>query len=117
MKTGQSNRIRFSPPIRFIFADVINEALTLYETYFKKPSRTVYLLDYSGSMEGSGNEKMLQALERIWNQERAKIYFLQNTEQDISVFLPFAAELGNPRKITGTKTSALFNKTKGYPVG
>ena len=43
---------QFLNQIRYPKAEVIREALDLYQTVFRKPSYTVYVLDYSGSMEG-----------------------------------------------------------------
>ena len=44
-------------PIKFPSEDVIKEALTLYQTGFKKPSYTVFALDFSGSMSGDGEQE------------------------------------------------------------
>ena len=41
---------RILTPLRLPAADVILRALTLYQTEFRKPSLTVYCLDFSGSM-------------------------------------------------------------------
>ena len=47
---------RVLSPIRMPSTDVLMECLDLYQTQFRKPSLTVYCLDYSGSMEGlAGN--------------------------------------------------------------
>ena len=43
---------RVLSPIRMPSTDVLMECLNLYQTEFRKPSLTVYCLDYSGSMEG-----------------------------------------------------------------
>ena len=45
---------RVLSPIRMPSTDVLMECLNLYQTEFRKPSLTVYCLDYSGSMEGIG---------------------------------------------------------------
>ena len=63
----------------FIFPteDVIQEALTLYQTSFKKPSYTVFALDFSGSMTGDGEEELKKAISTLLDQEKAKEYLLQ----------------------------------------
>ncbi|MDR0490673.1 MAG: substrate-binding domain-containing protein, partial [Oscillospiraceae bacterium] len=48
--------------------EVIFEALNLYQTALKKPSATVYCLDYSGSMSDSGNEQLVEAMHTILDQ-------------------------------------------------
>ena len=45
---------RVLSPIMLPSGEVIREALRLYQTAFRKPSLTVYVLDFSGSMEGEG---------------------------------------------------------------
>ena len=57
-------------PIKMPAADVLFECLNLYQTDFRKPSLTVYCLDYSGSMSGEGNEQLVQAMEQLLIQER-----------------------------------------------
>ncbi len=60
------------------------ECLNLYQTEFRKPSLTVYCLDYSGSMEGTGREQMVEAMSQILIQENAARYLLQAREQEIN---------------------------------
>lgn len=104
-------------PIRFPSNDTIQEALTLYQTSFKKPSYTVYVLDYSGSMEGEGYDQMIKALEQIWLPEKAKANFLLGGDRDVSVFIPFASQVGEPVKATGGDLSSLLDKATHTPVG
>ena len=68
---------RLLSPIHMPAADVLFEALDLYQTQFKKPSLNVYCLDYSGSMSGTGNEQLVQAMEQLLIQENARENFLQ----------------------------------------
>ena len=79
--------------IRMPSADVINRALFLYQTEFKKPSYTVYCLDYSGSMEGDGERQMKEAMSLILDQQVASQYMLQSTSKDITVVIPFNHDL------------------------
>ncbi len=75
--------------------DVINTALYLYQSSFKKPSYTVYILDYSGSMEGDGNYQLVNALYEVLIPARAKSNLLQGTEKDITYFIPFESKIRN----------------------
>ena len=63
---------RVLSPIRMPSTDVLMEGLNLYQTEFRKPSLTVYCLDYSGSMEGTGREQMVEAMSQILIQENAE---------------------------------------------
>ncbi|MBF0204891.1 MAG: VWA domain-containing protein, partial [Desulfamplus sp.] len=76
-------------PIPWPSADVITEALSLYQTTLRKPSYTVYLLDVSGSMQGEGMNQLKQAMTGLLDQDNAKQYFLQTSSQDMIVVLTF----------------------------
>ena len=65
------------------------EALDLYQTDFKKPSLNVYCLDYSGSMRGDGNEQLEEAMKQLLIQENARVNFLQASEQEVNILIPF----------------------------
>ena len=81
-------------PIKLPSVEVIQEALNLYQTEFKKPSYTVFCLDFSGSMGENGGEAQLkQALELLLNQDKAKQYYLQGTPDDVYVIYPFNSEI------------------------
>ncbi|MBD3293646.1 MAG: VWA domain-containing protein, partial [Armatimonadia bacterium] len=78
-------------PIKFPPPKVISEALTLYQTSFRKPSFTVYCLDYSGSMTGEGISQLREAMRTILDQEQAEQYLLQFSAQDSTLVIPFSA--------------------------
>lgn len=80
-------------PINLPKADVIHEALSLYQVSFKKPSLTVYCLDYSGSMNGTGREQMLSGLEQLLIEQNAKRNLLQGTTKDCSYFVTFNSDI------------------------
>ena len=75
---------RILSPISMPAAPVLMEALNLYQTELRKPSLTIYCLDYSGSMEGEGREQLVRAMETILIQEEAARYLLQASEQEIN---------------------------------
>ncbi len=80
-------------PIVFPKAEVIRQALDMYQTGFKKPAITVYCLDYSGSMRGEGSEQMLLGLEQLLVERYAKQNLLQGTAEDRSLFIPFDSDV------------------------
>ena len=80
---------RVIQPITLPTADVIREALDLYQTELRKPSFTVYCLDYSGSMEGDGEEELEAAMGVLLAPDKAARYLLQPSTGDATVVIPF----------------------------
>ena len=80
---------RILSPISMPAADVLMEALNLYQTELRKPSLTVYCLDYSGSMAGEGQEQLVEAARIIFVQEEASKYLLQASENEIDSVILF----------------------------
>lgn len=85
---------------RFPNADTIMSALNIYQTQFKKPSLTFYVMDYSGSMQGEGKEQMTSAIKEIFITENAKKNLLQGTPEDLTFAIPFDDEvMGNIKAV------------------
>ena len=76
---------RILSPIRLPAADVILQALTLYQTEFRKPSFTIYCLDYSGSMAGGGSDQVKAAMGLLLDSEKSREYLLQPGPDDVTV--------------------------------
>lgn len=77
-------------PIRFPTASVIEEALTLYQTAFRKPSFTVFCVDFSGSMADNGGEDGVKsAMRLLLDQRLSQRYLLQSAPNDVTVVIPF----------------------------
>ena len=76
-------------PIQMPDADILMEALNLYQTNFKKPSLNLYCLDFSGSMEGSGEEQLKEAMAQILIQENAAENFLQASAGEVNLAILF----------------------------
>ncbi|TFG63734.1 MAG: VWA domain-containing protein [Spirochaetales bacterium] len=74
-------------------ADILKEALTLYQTEFKKPSFTVFCLDFSGSMKGKPAEMLKQAMVSLFGQERAHTFITPAGDNDITVIFPYNERL------------------------
>ena len=92
---------RFLTPIKYPKADVIREALDLYQTSLRKPSYTVYCLDFSGSMQGEREEGLKTAMQNILEQDRAKKMLLQATAKDVTVVITFSDHILNEWKVAG----------------
>ena len=71
---------------------VIRSALDLYQTALRKPSLTVYVLDFSGSMEGEGEEQLKDAMATLLDLPTARRFLLQPSAQDIHAVLPFDSQ-------------------------
>lgn len=105
---------RVLSPIRMPSTDVLMEGLNLYQTEFRKPSLTVYCLDYSGSMEGTGREQMVEAMSQILIQENAEKNLLQASAHEVNILIPFE---GYPRDIytavgNGSELESLYTKVE-----
>lgn len=106
-------------PVRLPKSDVIMEALGLYQSQFKKPALTIFVLDYSGSMYGEGLEQMTASLEQVLVPENAKKNLLLGTKNDLTYLIPFADDVygvdqakGNAEELNG-----LYEKFLKYELG
>jgi Ca-activated chloride channel family protein len=77
-------------PVRMPPPEVILEALSLYQKVFRKPSLTVYCLDFSGSMSGTGNEQLKGAMELILDQKLSSKYLIDVSDEDVTIVIPFS---------------------------
>jgi Ca-activated chloride channel family protein len=83
------NLNRTISPIVWPDAAVTYEALTLYQTAFRKPSLTVFAVDCSGSMKGEGLQDLKAALTDLFDPQTANRYLIQIGSGDIIVVIPF----------------------------
>jgi Ca-activated chloride channel family protein len=98
---------RVIQPITTPSKEVINEALVLYQTELRKPSFTVYCLDFSGSMKGDGEKDLEEAMGILLDPEQASQYLLQPSPGDITVVIPFEGEVLNQWMTEGSDPSSL----------
>ncbi|MBN1965617.1 MAG: VWA domain-containing protein [Anaerolineae bacterium] len=91
---------RVLQPITFPQSDVIQRALTLYQTAFRRPSCTVFVLDYSGSMGSNGGEQLVeQAMLTLLDQHVAEQYLLQGHPDDVTSVLVFSDSIMNDNEL------------------
>ena len=76
-------------PQKYPSKKVINHATALYVDTFRKPSHTVFLLDYSGSMIGDGNKQLVDAMNYILDYTKAQKDLIQFSEKDKITVIPF----------------------------
>ncbi|MDO5649853.1 MAG: VWA domain-containing protein [Gallicola sp.] len=75
---------RILSPIKTPSADTLMQALNLYQTDFRKPSLSIYCLDFSGSMSGEGEKQVKEAMDLLLNQDRAQEVLLQANEKEVN---------------------------------
>ncbi|MDI9520424.1 MAG: VWA domain-containing protein [Bacillota bacterium] len=80
-------------PIRMPDSEVLWEALSLYQTQFRKPSLTAYVLDFSGSMSGDPSRKLKDAMGEILLQQRAAKNLLQASQQEENIVILFSSDV------------------------
>lgn len=104
--------------IRYPKSEVIEKALNLYQTEFKKPSFTVYVLDYSSSMRGKGYDQMVEALGEVLIPENANKNLLLGNSEDITYIVPFSTEVIDIAEGRGNSTElqSLYDKVLEYNV-
>ncbi|MCY2958836.1 MAG: substrate-binding domain-containing protein [Planctomycetota bacterium] len=80
-------------PITMPEAPVIRSALELYMTVLRKPSYTVYVLDYSGSMrkdlDGEGERQLKEGMKLVLQTDLARQNMLTLGPNDVTVVIPF----------------------------
>ena len=110
---------RILSPITMPARNVITEALNLYQTEFRKPSLTLYALDFSGSMSGDGEAQLKEAMSQILIQENASEHFLQASENEINIALPFNSNVISEYNSAGNaqEIEKLYHEIENTDVG
>lgn len=104
--------------IRWPQTDVIMEALSLYQSQFKKPALTMYVLDFSGSMHGDGYDQMIAALEEVLIPENAAENLLLGTSEDLTYLIPFGSGVLGVESAKGNaeELEELYTEAKSYEL-
>ena len=98
---------RVLSPIRFPSADVLRAALNLYQSALRKPSLTVYCLDFSGSMQGDGEEQVKSAMRLLLDQKQAREQLLQASPRDKTTVIAFSDHILGEWSATGNDPDTL----------
>ena len=99
---------RILTPVKIPAVAVIREALSLYQTTFRKPSFTVYALDFSGSMAGSGEGDLKAAMRLLLDQNSASQYLLQASPDDVTIVILFNDSVADVWTIKGNDPAVLL---------
>jgi len=112
---------RVLSPITVPQEAVVREALLLYQTAFRKPSLTIFVLDYSGSMALNGGEQQLKdAMKILLDPDLAAQYLLQPSPRDVTIVIPFSSAPDAPLVVTGNdkrELNTLLNKLQSKQAG
>lgn len=81
----------------------IRHALNLYQSELRKPSYTVYVLDFSGSMEGEGHEQLMGGLSEVMLYDKAQNNLLLGTRDDVTYTIPYSTNVFPAKKALGNK--------------
>jgi Ca-activated chloride channel homolog len=88
-------------------SEIIWSALNLYQSEVRKPSYTVFCLDFSSSMSGPGEDLLKKAMRLILDPESAKEHLLQSTKKDRIVIYPFSSKVWSPIPVASANPKSL----------
>lgn len=109
---------KYLVPVKYPSTAVIKKALALYQTELRKPIVTVFCLDYSGSMSGTGNTQLVEAMEYILTEEEASKNLLQFASTDKITVIAFDSKImGTWKTENGSITSELISNIKNQSLG
>ena len=99
---------KYISPVKYPSAEVIKEALNLYQTELRKPVHVAFCLDYSGSMAQSGIQDLRDAMNYIFTEKAASDYIQFSYKDKIDV-IPFASTVKTVWSTpNGSETSSLL---------
>jgi Ca-activated chloride channel family protein len=82
---------------------VTRTALDLYQDALRRPSLTVYCLDFSSDMRGQGEKAMRQAMNFILSRDQAAPLLVQHAAADRIVVIPFDSTTREVVRGSGTQ--------------
>lgn len=90
-------------------ASVISQALNIYQHNLRKPSWTVWVVDYSGSMSGDGKDGVVRGLNAALDKTEATASMIEPGDGDVNILIPFNQTAMTPVRADGTDTAALLD--------
>ncbi len=81
---------KYITPIKYPSLEVIHNIFGMYQSDLRKPTHTIFALDYSGSMYGEGYKQLVDAMEYILDKDKASKDYLQFSDDDIVTIIPFS---------------------------
>lgn len=65
----------------------------MYQSELRKPTHTIFALDYSGSMYVDGNKELVEAMSYILDKSQASNNYLQFSSKDKITVIPFSTNV------------------------
>ena len=96
---------------KFPSKKVITSAINLYIEELRKPTHVVFCLDYSGSMYGTGEEELKNAMNYILTREEAEEDKLQFSKKDKITIITFSTSVN---QILSTDSGYATEKLKEF---
>jgi len=81
---------------------VVRTALDLYQDGLRRPSLTVYCLDFSRDMQGQGEQSLRKAMNFILSRDQSAPLLVQHAPKDQIVIIPFDAQARPDARRTGS---------------
>jgi Ca-activated chloride channel family protein len=97
---------RLVPLIRMPEPAVVRAALDLYQEALRRPSLTVYCLDFSGSMGGAGEDELKKAMRFVLSHDEASRVLVQNGPADRIAVIPFDSRVRGVTRGSGSTADA-----------
>ena len=97
---------------KFPSKKVITKAINLYIEALRKKTHVVFCLDYSGSMYGSGEKDLKNAMEYILDFDKASADKLQFSKDDKITVITFSSSVEDIWNAEGLDTNELINNIK-----
>lgn len=108
------NTEKYLTGTKFPSSKVITKAINIYIEELRKPSHTVFCLDYSGSMYGSGEASLKEAMNYILDKNQASSNKLQFSRKDKITVLPFESNVKEKIQTeNGQETSEMIERING----
>ena len=98
-------------------ADVTEKALSLYQTKLRRPSHTIWAVDYSGSMAGDGKQGVVDGLNQALDPEQASQSMIQPADGDTNEVIAFSDRVLGSMTAQGSDTSELLGAVEGTDPG
>lgn len=103
---------------KFPSKNVMTYALNTYIELLRKPTHVVFVLDYSGSMNGNGIAELRSAMDYILTYETASKNNLQFSAKDKITLIPFSSKVLNVYSTNNGKVvNELLNNINKQNVG
>lgn len=99
---------KFISTIKYPSDKIIKDAFSLYQIALKKPSITVFCLDYSGSMDGEGEEELRNAIDNLMDDNFASRNFIDFGDSDYIGYVAFSSDIRGSKLVASNEKESLI---------